>query len=160
MNLRPATAADFDFIYGLYMHPAINTWLLYEQMQAETFRPIFEELLQQQVLYVLDADAKPAAMCKLVPQKYRNSHIVYLGGVAVHPQYSGRGLGGRLMNAVVAFAEERGFKRIELSVATHNEKAIQLYRNAGFEKEGVLRKFTYLASKNEYWDEMMMARVL
>ena len=49
------------------MHPAINPYLLYEQMDAIEFRPIFESLLKQEVLYVYYADDVPAGMFKPVP---------------------------------------------------------------------------------------------
>ena len=52
------------------------------------------------------------------------------------------------------------FLRIELSVASINEKAIRLYEKAGFEKEGILKKFTYLESEKKFLDEVMMAYLI
>lgn len=54
--VQKASLADFYFFYKLYMHPAINPHLLYEQMSATDFRPIFKSLLQQEVLFVYYAD--------------------------------------------------------------------------------------------------------
>ena len=62
-----------------------------------------------------------------------------------------------MMNDIIDFAKQNGFLRIELSVALINEKAIRLYEKAGFVKEGLLKKFTYLKSENKYLDEVMMA---
>jgi L-phenylalanine/L-methionine N-acetyltransferase len=62
-----------------------------------------------------------------------------------------------MMTEIIDFAGKSGFKRIELSVAVHNEKAIQLYEKAGFEQEGILRKYTYLAKENQYFDEILMS---
>jgi lipid II:glycine glycyltransferase (peptidoglycan interpeptide bridge formation enzyme) len=36
-----------------------------------------------------------------------------------------------------SWAIERGFHRLELTVNTHNERAIRLYKKMGFEVEGV-----------------------
>ena len=44
MTTKIATSEDFDLIYGLYMHPAINPYLLYEQMEKGEFQPIFDDL--------------------------------------------------------------------------------------------------------------------
>ena len=44
-----AIATDFDFFYSLYMHQQVNPFLLYEVMEKDMFKPIFNDLLQQQV---------------------------------------------------------------------------------------------------------------
>jgi putative acetyltransferase len=155
--IRKATSEDFDFIYELYMHPQNNLFLLYEQMNTHLFLPIFNELQLKGCLYVYEVDSIPTGMCKLVPQQHRNSHIVYLGGLAIHPFFGGKGEGLKMMQEIIDHAKEQGFLRIELSVATINEKAIRLYEKVGFVKEGVLKRFTYLKSENRFLDEVMMA---
>lgn len=155
--IRRATSDDFKFIYELYMDPQINPFLLYEQMHTNEFTSVFNDLLGKGVLYVYEVDEVPTGMCKLVPQQYRNSHIVYLGGVAIHPFFGGKGEGLKMMQDIIGFVKQNGFLRIELSVAAINEKAIRLYEKVGFVKEGVLKKFTYLKSEDKFLDEAMMA---
>lgn len=157
--IRKASGEDFDFIYELYMHPQTNPFLLYEQMGKNSFLPIFDELLKKKVLFVYENNIA-TGMCKLVPQQYRNSHIVYLGSVAIHPSHSGKGEGSKMMKDIIDYAKENKFLRIELSVASINEKAIRLYEKAGFEKEGLLKKFTYLESEKKFLDEVMMAYLI
>ena len=62
-----------------------------------------------------------------------------------------------MMEEIKEYAKQHGFLRIELTVSTANEKAIQLYLKAGFHHEGVLKKYTYLKSKDEFVDEAVMA---
>lgn len=155
--IRKAGYHDFDFLYSLYMAPGINPFLLYEPMDKEAFRPVMKELLDKGVLYIFLQEGKPAGMFKLVPQQYRNSHIIYLGGLAIAPDFSGRGLGKVMLEEIISFANQNRFKRIELSVAAINEKAIHLYESMGFQREGVLKNFTFLASKNKFLDEILMA---
>ena len=155
--LRLATENDFDFIYELYMHPQINPFLLYEQMDINEFKPVFDDLTNRKVLFVFEDDGVPTGMSKLVPQQHRNSHIVYLGGIAVHPFFAGKGEGIKMVQEIIDHAKQKGFLRIELSVASINEKAIRLYEKTGFVKEGLLKKFTYLKSENKFLDEVMMA---
>ncbi|MBL7708285.1 MAG: GNAT family N-acetyltransferase, partial [Chitinophagaceae bacterium] len=89
---RTAVKTDFDYFYGLYMHPDVNPFLLYEQMSVEEFRPVFRELQEKGYLYVYqDQEGVPVGMFKLVPQQYRNSHVVYLGGLAIDPLFAGKG---------------------------------------------------------------------
>ena len=157
--IRKARADDFEFIYGLYMHPAINPFLLYEMMNKKSFKPIFCDLVSKNLLFVFEQNEVSVGMCKLVPQLFRNSHIVYLGGVAIEPQHAGKGLGLQMMHEIIEFAKQKKFRRIELSVATINEKAIKVYEKAGFAKEGILKNFTYLKSENRFLDEVMMAYI-
>lgn len=155
--IRKATPADFHFLYYLYMHPQVNPFLLYEYMQQEDFHAVFDELQHKEVLYIFEEQGDDVGMFKLIPQQFRNAHIAYLGGVAVDPGQSGKGLGLKMMEEIKTYARQNGFLRIELTVATSNEKAIQLYVKAGFHHEGVLKKYTYLKSKDHYIDEAVMA---
>lgn len=157
--IRKAAPTDFDFIYNLYMHQQVNPFLLYEMMNTDLFKPIFDELLAKQVKYVFEVNRAAAGMCKLVPFTYRSSHIVYLGGLAIHPSFGGKGYGFAMMQEIIAHAKQQGFMRIELSVAAINEKAIRLYEKAGFQKEGLLRKYSYLKSEGRFLDEVLMAWV-
>lgn len=158
--LDKVKASDFSYIYKLYMHPNVNPYLLYELMDENVFKPIFDDLLENQVLYLYKENDETMGMCKLIKQKYRNEHIVYLGGLAIHPDYFGKGFGKKIMHEIIYFCKNKGVLRIELSVAVHNKKAIQLYESVGFIKEGVLKKYTYLKSKNEFIDEVIMSNLI
>ena len=89
--VREANFNDFSFIYELYMHPQVNPFLLYEPMDAESFQPIFNNLLLQEVKYIYSSNSINTGMFKLVPLVHRCDHIAYLGGLAVHPGFAGRG---------------------------------------------------------------------
>ncbi|MBF2708944.1 GNAT family N-acetyltransferase [Flavobacterium soyangense] len=158
--LEKVKADDFSYIYKLYMNPEVNPFLLYEMMDSETFRPIFDDLLKDEVLYLYKEGTKTLGMCKLVRQKYRDEHKLYLGGVAIHPEHFGKGFGRKMMLEIIDFCREKAILRIELTAAVHNKKAIQLYENVGFIKEGVLKNYTYLKSKNQFIDEVLMSNLL
>ena len=155
--IRKMTQQDFHFIYELYMHPSVNRFLLYEPMPEAVFKPIFADLLQKQIIYIFERDGESKGMFKLVPYTHRSSHVAYLGGLAIHPSCSGKGLGTQMMKEIKDLAKEKGIQRIELSTALINENAIRLYEKAGFQKEGILRKYTYLEKENQYLDEVMMS---
>jgi putative acetyltransferase len=91
---------------------------------------------------------------------HRNSHVIYLGGVAIAPSYSGKGLGEKMLREVVQLCNEQNYKRIELTVATINLKAIRLYEKLGFLQAGVLRKLTWLKKEDKFLDEVMMSLLL
>lgn len=154
-----ATAEDFPFLHRLYMHPATNPWLLYEVQPMEAFMPELRMLTERQMLYIYSRDGVTLGMFKLQPMKHRNSHIVYLGGVAIDPDHAGRGHGTDMIRSAVALARSRGFRRMELTVATSNVRAIGVYERAGFKFEGVLRDYSYLASEGRYIDEQVMGLI-
>lgn len=159
-NYRPATAEDFELMYNLYFHPDINPFLLYDPMERPEFVPIFNALLEQKVLYIFEYEGQAAGMFKLIPLAHRTAHIAYVGGVAMSPTYAGKGLGKRLMGAIIDLARTLGLRRLELSTATTNERAIRLYQSVGFEAEGVLRQYSWLRPQNEFLDEVMMSLLL
>lgn len=158
--LIKATETDFEFFYNLYMHPQVNPYLLYEIMDRELFKPIYNDLLQQQVLYKFNDGVTDAGMCKLILHKYRDGHKMYVGGLAVSPSHAGKGYGVLLMQDITAFAKAHNRSRIDLSVSTENERAITLYKKCGFEIEGTLKNYSYLQSENRFVDEYMMRLII
>lgn len=154
---QEASEKDFEFFYSLYMHPQVNPFLLYEMMDRESFWPIFRDLLLQTRLYVFWEEGKAIGMFKLEPSKHRLAHLVYLGGLAIHPDFGGMGYGLKMLEEIIELCKNEGFLRIELSVGIINEKAKNLYQKAGFVQEGILRKYTYLKSKDIFIDEILMS---
>lgn len=155
--VRQANFDDFEFIYNLYFHPAVNPYLLYEMMDKSIFQPIFEDLISKNIKFIFEENQQAIGMFKLYAHTHRADHIGYLGGVAVHPDFFGKGYGGKMMAEALALGKEKGFLRIELSTATTNSGAIALYKKLGFKEEGILRKYTHLKSENRFLDELMMS---
>jgi ribosomal protein S18 acetylase RimI-like enzyme len=60
-------------------------------------------------------------------------------GVGLLPQFRGQGIGTKLIRSALAAARAYGLHRVELTVREHNTGAIELYKKAGFEIEGVQR---------------------
>jgi L-phenylalanine/L-methionine N-acetyltransferase len=154
---RKATQNDLQFVYDLYMHPQVNPHLLYENMDLEQFSPIYEDLLNDDVKYIFEENGTPAGMFKLICLKHRCSHIAYIGGLAIHPDFAGKGFGVKMMQEIIELAKENNLLRLELSVGLENKVAQKLYQKVGFEKEGILRKYTHLVSEGRFLDEVMMA---
>ena len=51
----------------------------------------------------------------------------------VKPEFRGRGIGKRLLEAAINEIKSRGIKTIRIDVISSNERAINLYRKFGFE---------------------------
>lgn len=74
-------------------------------------------------------------------------------GMGLLPEYRGRGLGSRLMEATLDAAFARGLQRVELDVFASNRAGIALYERFGFQHEGVRRRARYLDGA---WDDLVL----
>lgn len=100
---------------------------------------------------------EPVATATLLQGVGRRRHSGELF-LAVHDDHWGRGLGGRMLGALLGLADDwLGLQRLELQVAVDNERAIRLYRRAGFEVEGTLRGDTIREGRLE--DSHVMGRL-
>lgn len=63
-----------------------------------------------------------------------------LGAMWVEPGLRGRGVGGRLVDAVLAWARAQGAECARLGVVDGNEAALALYRAAKFTATGVVEE--------------------
>lgn len=87
----------------------------------------------------------------------RRAHAMGLG-IAVRSDWHGKGVGRALMKALMELADGwLPVTRIELTVFVDNERALQLYREFGFEIEGTHR--AYALRDGKYVDTYSMARV-
>ena len=87
--------------------------------------------------------------------RLRHSTALALG---VRKSHWGLGVASALLTHALAWAREAGLIRIELTVHTTNERAVDLYKRAGFEIEGVRRRS--LLVSNRYVDEYLMSVLL
>jgi L-phenylalanine/L-methionine N-acetyltransferase len=87
----------------------------------------------------------------------RRAHAWGLG-IGVRDDWQGRGVGTKLMEALVDLADNwLGALRLELNVYIDNARAIALYRRFGFVEEGVYR--AYALREGVLVDSMTMARL-
>ena len=87
----------------------------------------------------------------------RNQHSAHLV-IGILAAYGGQGIGTQLFAALQAWAPTAGISRLELTVMTHNRRAIALYRKMGFVIEGIKR--WSLRVDDQTVDEYFMARLL
>jgi ribosomal protein S18 acetylase RimI-like enzyme len=73
---------------------------------------------------------------------------------------TGKGVGRRMVEHSLQQARERGFKGIQFNfVVSTNERAIQLYRDFGFDTIGTV-PLAFLHPKQGYVDVLMMFKTL
>ena len=67
--------------------------------------------------------------------------------IGVDPAYQGRGIGRRLLDELLGFADSGV---VYLEVRTDNEPAIALYRSVGFEQIGLRRRYYRVSGADAY----------
>jgi len=79
-------------------------------------------------------------------------------GITVHDNYQNMGIGTALLKHLISIAKTKKLNKIYLQVSTANDRAINLYKKAGFKTEGKLCKESCVNGK--YRDEYRMALLL
>ncbi|MGE4187235.1 MAG: GNAT family N-acetyltransferase [Hyphomicrobiaceae bacterium] len=103
------------------------------------------------------ADERIVGYCDVSPIPRKAAPHVGELGIAIVPDWRGKGIGRSLMMAALEGGWRHGFSRIQLSVYANNVRALALYRKMGFVQEGVMRRSVQI--DGVYFDEIMMAQL-
>jgi len=167
IEIREAAPADAEQllanIRAMLAEPDVDVPLAPDEfdLTVEREREILAELAAARDAVMLVATAGGELVgqtsCKPVSTRRALRHAVTLG-ISVRRDWRGRGVGGALVAAAIAWAERVGVRRIELNVFARNARAIALYERHGFAIEG--RRRAAICTNGEYLDDLVMARLL
>lgn len=109
------------------------------------------------VYYAIQND-QVVGWCDVFPED--NPRLSHRGtlGMGLLPEFRGKGVGSRLLQAVLDHAKKFGLEKVELKVYTTNESAISLYKKFGFEQEGYIKNYRKLDGR--YFDCLVMGKFL
>ena len=156
---RPASDADLERVFAIYMHPTVVPFLGYDPMPLADFRPIYEALLRSGEFFVVEDEGEVVGFYRVTRHPGRARHGALLATLAVSPAAQGRGVARRMVEDAIAHLRADGVTRVELSVESDNPRAIAFYQRLGFEREGVLRRAYRRAGEAHPVDEILMARL-
>ncbi|MFS0781988.1 N-acetyltransferase family protein [Bacillus sp. 1P06AnD] len=80
-------------------------------------------------------------------------------GVCVVKEFWGYGIGKQLLQEAIKWADGNDIKKMVLFVTESNEKAVRMYKKAGFMVEGILKKDKLLAD-GSYHNTIAMGRII
>jgi len=127
VGLRPATAADSEFCFALHRAAmgeyVAQIWGWDDAIQRAHHERTFDPTKTQ----IIMADGRDAGSLSVE----RRPTETYLGRIEIHPNYQGRGIGGRLIQDLLDEAARRGHP-VTLDVLAVNQQAHALYRRLGF----------------------------
>jgi RimJ/RimL family protein N-acetyltransferase len=131
--------------------------LLEAQPEPDTLRFVKRNLENGNPMMVALAGGKVVGWCDIRREAFPSRAHRGTLGMGLLPEWRGRGVGRRLLDATLAQARRSGFKRIELDVHADNPRAIALYEKAGFVREGTIRDASLI--DGVFRDAILMAIV-
>ena len=88
-----------------------------------------------ELVAVVDGKIVGSAGVEAVGSRRKVAHRARFG-ISILKEYWGMGIGRVLMDASIDCARQAGYTQLELEVVADNERAVSLYRCAGFEEYG------------------------
>jgi len=144
VRLRRAERADVDFVTGLLAHEQVEPFLSVHRGRERTDVLARIERSQGEAasagVFVIEADGRSAGVMGFETFSER-SRIADLGGLALHPEFRGRGMAHEAARVFVRhLLLDLGFHRLQLEVYGFNERAVAHAERVGFVREGVKRR--------------------
>ncbi|WOB49458.1 GNAT family N-acetyltransferase [Xanthomonas hydrangeae] len=143
IQIERARESHADGVCALYNAPEVARQLLelpYRGVEQWRRQLLHED--ERQLALVALHGAEVVGVGSLGSQaRVRRAHV---GGIAlaVRPDWHGRGVGTRLLSALLDVADRwMQLHRLELTVYADNTAAVALYQRHGFEVEGELRDY-------------------
>lgn len=101
-----------------------------EAMAKEQYQA--KDLLKDgmQILWHMD---KPVGVVRMLHELDEGQDYSFVAPIALIPEYQGKGLGGKLLQAGIYIGQQNGYDNSMLSVNGENEHALTLYKRLGYE---------------------------
>ncbi|HTL14986.1 MAG TPA: ribosomal protein S18-alanine N-acetyltransferase [Thermomonas sp.] len=144
-SLRPMREADLDAVMAIEERAYPFPWS----------RGIFRDCLQAGYPMWLQEDASGIVGYGVLSIAAGEAHVLNL---CTAPGHEGRGLGRRMLQALLGFARGAGAQRVFLEVRPSNPRAIALYERSGFNEIG--RRPRYYPARDGREDAIVMAMEL
>jgi diamine N-acetyltransferase len=142
LRLRPTREDDLDYVVAAEADPDNAPFL------APSPREVHLEFLRDPRQRHMIAEADRRAVGFVLLRLHPENRAVELRRLAVTEK--GRGHGRAALRLVMAQAfKQYGAHRLWLDVKPQNERALSLYRSAGFVEEGVLRDALFYGDRFE-----------
>lgn len=163
IRLRPFVRADRDVTLGWRNTPQVRDaamgyrYPVNDVMEDRWFDRVLDGNDKSKVYFAIEtvAETDLIGFSSLTDIDYVSSHAqfgIMLGDTSHH----NKGFGTDTLNLTLGYAfQSLNLRRIYLFVRSGNEAAVKLFKKAGFEEEGVLKKHFFV--DGEYDDVLVMA---
>jgi putative acetyltransferase len=155
-HMRPADAEDIAAIFS--DETVITNTSQIPHRDAAFWLDFYKSRDPQSVALVCEVEGRAVGQLGIITnQQPRRKHVASFG-ISVHPDFQGCGVGHALMTEMLNMTDNwMNLMRVELMVASTNERAIHLYKKHGFVIEGEARFNLFTAG--HYTSGLHMARM-
>lgn len=144
MSIRRATPEDAEFIASLLDREDVEPFM--SARRPRSVPEILERIERSQReprefgIFVIEEDGRLAGTMEF-EEGNRRSRIANLGGLAMHPDFRGRGIAEEAAREFQRhLLVDLGYHRLQLEIYDFNERSIAHTERAGFTREGARRK--------------------
>ncbi|OGW48150.1 MAG: hypothetical protein A2078_01100 [Nitrospirae bacterium GWC2_57_9] len=163
--IRPANPDDSCAILNTVRSNALErSYVLMEQYGKDIAaeREYISGLDSKRNLLIVAAAASDLVGCLAALQadagmRSETQHIVHIGLHLSEP-FRGLGIGPKLLEYSIEWADAMGFKKIQANIFTTNRRSLSLFSKAGFVEEGVRQNRIRMGS--HYVNEVLMGKML
>lgn len=106
-----------------------------DEQEARSLEETERSSNEVELVAVIDGRIVGSAGVSAVRSRRKVAHRARFG-ISILKEYWGMGIGRVLMETSIDCARKAGFTQLELEVVADNERALSLYRRAGFEEYG------------------------
>ncbi|MFC4249279.1 GNAT family N-acetyltransferase [Natribaculum luteum] len=158
-TVRPARQTDFDGLVETIrdvtaeetyvVAETIAEQLLYEQAVTR------HNTVESRVFFVATVDGEVVGWTHLDCPQVDQVQEVARQTVGVREAYRGKGIGSKLLQRGLEWAEANGYRKVYNSVPMTNDRALEFLTDHGWDTEAIRRD--HYTIDGEYVDEVMMA---
>ena len=166
VTLRPEIDSDLEPTWEMFTSLSDETLTFLPQgFTRERVEGWFKDINYDKALPILgfvetEDGSKMVASAALVFQQEEIYKHKATFGISIRDKYQNKGLGQILTEYMLEIAKSCGLKKVELTVVTHNSRAIHLYEKLGFKKEGLIRLDHWNTTLRQYGDCYSMGLIL
>ncbi|PKN82904.1 MAG: GNAT family N-acetyltransferase [Chloroflexi bacterium HGW-Chloroflexi-4] len=124
--------------------------------QKEIVRSITRQ--KNKAIFIVEMDEQLVGYLGVFAGEYPLNYHCAKVTIGILHAYAGKGIGKQLFEILDKWSKEHFIHRLELSVSSHNELAINLFILMGFQYEGA--KHDSLKTHNGFINEFTMAKLL
>ncbi|MGE7843426.1 N-acetyltransferase family protein [Lysinibacillus sp. NPDC093712] len=164
VEIRKALFSEAEKVVSVMTNAEASGFMLFSpqerEVNAEKFAKFIDATHSNEKSGIFVACVDETIVGYLIVQNEKPQRIAHRANIVigVHSKSRGQGVGNALFTHVMAWAQQVGLHRLDLTVIASNEVAVHLYKKMGFEIEGIKRHS--LCIDDQYVDEYYMSLLL
>ena len=125
-------------------------------LTVEQEKETIVECLERNICLMLIAKVGDEIVSQLFLQRSNKQRLAHISDIAVSvsKDFWGKSIGKHMMLTAIEWAKQNKITKIQLQVQADNDRAVQLYKNLGFNIEGKITRATKI--NENYHDDLLM----